>query len=150
MSPGRSAAKSIAPTATHAQLDNFRPAISKCGLQILREALGLSTSTDPSPWSKSLLLSIDFEMTDNIMSGFATGEECQVGIATLDTRDLQNDPYYRLTILSKRITTFQDLTNISIKFQINFSLGNRQSLTQEKFSKPFDRSYYKTKIAESL
>lgn len=79
------------PMVTNAQVNDFQPTISKCGLHILREALSLSKSIDHSPWSSSLLLSIDFEGNNNIRSGFTTGEECQMGIATLDTRDLQKD-----------------------------------------------------------
>ncbi|KAJ8130177.1 hypothetical protein O1611_g3452 [Lasiodiplodia mahajangana] len=69
--------------------ERLLPTISKCGLQILREALGLSKLADASPWSQSFLLSIDFENTDNIRCGFTRGKECQVGLATLDTIDLQ-------------------------------------------------------------
>ncbi|KAJ3561605.1 hypothetical protein NPX13_g8880 [Xylaria arbuscula] len=75
--------------AINAQLNKSRQTIPRCGLQILREALGLSKSTHPSIWTDSFLMAIDFENNDNIRSGFARGKECQVGVATLDTRDLQ-------------------------------------------------------------
>ncbi|KAI1367787.1 hypothetical protein F5Y08DRAFT_348581 [Xylaria arbuscula] len=75
--------------AINAQLNKSRQIIPRCGLQILREALGLSKSTDPSPWSNSFLVSLDFENTNNIRRGFARGKEYQMGVATLDTRALQ-------------------------------------------------------------
>ncbi|KAI1192673.1 hypothetical protein F5X97DRAFT_337379 [Nemania serpens] len=105
---------------TKPQHDNFRPTVSKCGLQILREALGLSKSTAPSPWSNSLLVSIDFEMTDNIMSRFTKGEECQVGLAKLDTRDLQRaslPPYRRLVKTDNYVSgSYQYVTKASKEF----------------------------------
>ncbi|KAH8161948.1 hypothetical protein CIB48_g6287 [Xylaria polymorpha] len=116
----------IAPMATNAQLDDFRPTVSKCGLQILREALGLSKSTDPSPWSGSLLLSIDFEKTDNIKSGFTTSEECQVGVATLDTRDLQKNslsPSKHLIQTYNYVSgSYQYINKVSKKFLFGKSL----------------------------
>ncbi|KAK5627552.1 hypothetical protein RRF57_003267 [Xylaria bambusicola] len=87
----QSAADAIAPVSTKAQLNNLPPTKSKGGLQIVQEALGLSNATYPSLWSRSLLLSIDFEHLDNIRSGFTKGGNCQVGIATLDTSNLQKD-----------------------------------------------------------
>ncbi|KAI1116473.1 hypothetical protein F5Y14DRAFT_459101 [Nemania sp. NC0429] len=62
--------------------------ISENGLQILHEALGLTEHPSPT-WSDSILISIDFENTDNIGRGFAESEDCQAGLATLETRDLQ-------------------------------------------------------------
>ncbi|GAP85758.1 putative polynucleotidyl transferase [Rosellinia necatrix] len=68
------------------------PSASKNGLEILREALGLTThSLGPNTWAGSILISIDFENTGNIRSGFASNDNCQVGLATLDTGDLQKD-----------------------------------------------------------
>ncbi|KAI0968264.1 hypothetical protein F4678DRAFT_482221 [Xylaria arbuscula] len=73
-----------------------RPTISKNGLQILREALG----------SDFILVSIDFENTNNIRSGFTRSKDCQVGLATLDTRDLQRDD----SLPEDLITTYNFIT----------------------------------------
>ncbi|KAI1120394.1 Polynucleotidyl transferase [Nemania abortiva] len=61
-------------------LKNHRPVVSQSGLQILRRALQ----------SDSILISIDFENTINIRRGFTTSNDCQAGLAILDTRDLQH------------------------------------------------------------
>ncbi|KAI1192961.1 hypothetical protein F5X97DRAFT_315823 [Nemania serpens] len=64
--------------------------ILKNGLQLLHEALGLAQHHSPT-WSDAILISIDFENTDNIRNGFVDSQNCQMGLATLDTRDLQKD-----------------------------------------------------------
>ncbi|KAI1310614.1 hypothetical protein F5Y03DRAFT_403016 [Xylaria venustula] len=73
-----------------------RPIVSKNGLQTLREALR----------SDFILVSIDFENTTNIRSGFTSGKDCQVGLATLDTRDLQQND----SLLEDLIATYNFIT----------------------------------------
>ncbi|KAK7967805.1 uncharacterized protein PG986_002082 [Apiospora aurea] len=70
-----------------------RPNVSKNGLQILREALGLlhEHSSDSFAGPDSVLIAIDFESTGNIRDGFLSSTDCQVGLAVLDVRDLGKD-----------------------------------------------------------
>ncbi|KAI2643370.1 hypothetical protein GGS21DRAFT_485885 [Xylaria nigripes] len=65
------------------------PRVSKNGLQVLREALGkVGDMTASNTRSYPVLISIEFEKADNIRSRFIHGTDCQVGLAILDTRDL--------------------------------------------------------------
>ncbi|KAK8065289.1 hypothetical protein PG997_012036 [Apiospora hydei] len=70
-----------------------RPNVSRNGLQVLREALGLlhEHSSDSVAGSDSVLIAIDFENTGNIRDGFLNSTDCQVGLAVLDARDLGKD-----------------------------------------------------------
>lgn len=62
----------------------WRPSISNNGLEVLQRALGLSESDQPSP----IIVAIDFEMTNNLKSGFLGSQDSQLGIATFDTKVL--------------------------------------------------------------
>lgn len=69
------------------------PRVTRHGLSMLLEILGLSHSVSKSPaLNDTVIIAIDFEAIETIKSGFAQKENSQVGIAILDTRDLRQVP----------------------------------------------------------
>ncbi|MCJ1328290.1 hypothetical protein MMC10_004966 [Thelotrema lepadinum] len=68
------------------------PRVTKKGLQILHKIFcGKSLSSESSGLSDVIFIAIDFEHLDNIETGFAQGSNCQVGLAILDTKDINAD-----------------------------------------------------------
>ena len=66
------------------------PSITKRGLSMLLEILGLSHSNSKPPaLNNAITIAIDFEGINTIKSGFAQKENSQVGFAILDTKDLR-------------------------------------------------------------
>jgi hypothetical protein len=67
--------------------------IAKNGLQILREIFRLGHHPYYSPQlSDVVLVAIDFENINTIKSGFAQKEDCQIGLAILDTKEINRMP----------------------------------------------------------
>lgn len=75
-----------------------RPSVSKNGLCILQAALGLTDSSGQA--SPPIIMAIDFENTCNIKNGFSKSRDCQLGIATLDTRFLSQPLQRKQKIIS--------------------------------------------------
>lgn len=83
-----------------------RRLVSKHGLQILHRALGLdSTGSERSTGPGTVLVSIDFEKTGNLMAGFSQSDDSQVGIAILHIKDL-----FAPQLKKKIITTYNLVT----------------------------------------
>jgi hypothetical protein len=65
------------------------PSIAKNGLGILHEILRLDSGSFRSPrLSDVVLISIDFEHINTIKSRFSQKNSCQVGLAILDTKEI--------------------------------------------------------------
>lgn len=76
--------------------------ISKSGLRVLQEALGLEGPHSTRP----ILLAMDFEHTQKFMNGFPHNETGQVGLATLDTRRLHTSPLEELISTHSLVSGF--------------------------------------------
>ncbi|KAK7212700.1 hypothetical protein V2G26_019878 [Clonostachys chloroleuca] len=76
--------------------------ISKSGLRVLQEALGLDGPHSTCP----ILLAMDFEHTQNFMNGFPHNETGQVSLATLDTRRLHTSPLEELISTHSLVSGF--------------------------------------------
>lgn len=69
------------------------PSITRHGLSMLLEILGLSQPVFKSPaLSDTVIIAIDFEGIDTIKSRFTQKENSQVGFAILDTKELRQGP----------------------------------------------------------
>ncbi|KAK0736187.1 Polynucleotidyl transferase, partial [Apiosordaria backusii] len=73
------------------------PSITRHGLSMLLEILGLSHSVSKSPaLNDTVIIAIDFEGINTIKSGFTQKDNSQVGFAILDTKDLRQVPPEKL------------------------------------------------------
>ncbi|KAK0722736.1 hypothetical protein B0T26DRAFT_597039, partial [Lasiosphaeria miniovina] len=71
--------------------------ITRHGLSMLLEILGLSHSVSKSPaLNDTVIIAIDFEGINTIKSGFTQKENSQVGFAILDTKELRQVPPEKL------------------------------------------------------
>jgi CRISPR/Cas system endoribonuclease Cas6 (RAMP superfamily) len=65
------------------------PRITKNGLHILHEIFRLADdSSRLSRLSDVILIAIDFENINNIKSGFSQTNNCEVGLANFDTKEI--------------------------------------------------------------
>ncbi len=69
----------------------FRYTISKNGLQLLQQSLGLKPSESRGS-DEIVFVAIDFENLRNLQQDLSQNQNSQVGIAILDTRDLILSP----------------------------------------------------------
>lgn len=65
-----------------------RPTIAKTSLQNLIRLLGILSGSRQNDAGDAILVAIDFENTSNITDDLSRNLESQVGIATVDTRDI--------------------------------------------------------------
>lgn len=73
------------------------PSITRHGLSVLLEILGLSPSVSKSPaLNDAVIIAIDFEGIDTIKRGFTQKDNSQVGFAILDTKHLRQVPPEKL------------------------------------------------------
>jgi len=75
----------------------MEPNIARNGLHILHEIFRLGhCSFEPSTLLDVVLIAIDFENISTIKSGFSQKNNCQVGLAVLDTKEINQVPPNRL------------------------------------------------------
>lgn len=113
------------------------------GLRMLLEALNLSSrSLEPSNLCDVVVVSIDSENINTIMSGFSRMENCQVGLAILDTKDLlQISP-------SKLISTYNFATGSSAflsKVSNKFLFGESVNISQLDISSSIESLFPKNR-----
>uniref|UniRef100_A0A8H7TVB9 Gfd2/YDR514C-like C-terminal domain-containing protein n=1 Tax=Bionectria ochroleuca TaxID=29856 RepID=A0A8H7TVB9_BIOOC len=84
--------------------------VSTKGLHVLRAALGLEGNQPEA--NRPILLAIDFENTKNFMNGFPHSETGQVGLATLDTRELHTSPPEKLISTNNLISGSSSYTSM--------------------------------------
>ncbi|KAK3693533.1 hypothetical protein B0T22DRAFT_42514 [Podospora appendiculata] len=94
------------------------PSITRHGLSMLLEILGLSHSVSKSPaLNDTVIIAIDFEGIDTTKSGFTQKENSQVGFAILDTKDLRQVPPEKLiSTLNFAAGSLSYVTKASNKF----------------------------------
>lgn len=98
------------------------PRITRHGLTLLLEILGLSRSVSesPAPINDTVIISIDFEGINTIKSGFTRKDNnSQVGFAILDTKDLrlaQAPPEKLISTLNFATGSSSYVTKASNKF----------------------------------
>lgn len=87
------------------RLPPTQPSIAKNGLHILGEVFRLGHHYSRSPSLLDVvLIAIDFENINTIKSGFSLKDNCQVGLAILDTREIYRVSPSRLIVTHNMAT----------------------------------------------